>query len=43
MYFKRGRAKVLLGIGRGKRDFDKRESLKKKVMQRDMDREIRRR
>jgi len=42
MYFKRGRAKVLLGIGRGKREFDKRESMKKKVMQRDMDREMRR-
>jgi len=38
MYFKRGRAKVLMGICRGKKLYDKRESLKKKVMQRDMDR-----
>lgn len=43
MYFKRGRAKLLLGVCRGKRQFDKRESLKKKVMQRDMDRALRRR
>ncbi len=43
MYFKRGRAKVLLGICRGKKQYDKRESLKKKVMQRDMDRALRRR
>ena len=42
MYFKRGRAKVLLGICRGKKQFDKRESLKKKDMQRDIDRAIRR-
>jgi SsrA-binding protein len=42
MYFKRGRAKVLLGIGRGKRQYDKRETLKKNVMQRDMDRAMRR-
>lgn len=42
MYFKRGRAKVLLGIGRGKKQYDKRESLKKKAMQRDIDRALRR-
>ena len=42
MYFKRGRAKVLLGIGRGKKQYDKRESLKKKAMQRDIDRAMRR-
>lgn len=42
MYFKRGRAKVLLGICRGKKQFDKRESLKKKDMQRDIDRAMRR-
>jgi SsrA-binding protein len=43
MYFKEGRAKVLLGICRGKKMFDKRESVKKKAMQRDIDREMRRR
>ena len=43
MYFKRGRAKVLLGICRGKKMFDKRESLRKRDMQRDIDRAMRRR
>ncbi|MCH2113746.1 MAG: SsrA-binding protein SmpB [Pirellulales bacterium] len=38
MYFCRGRAKVLMGICRGKKQYDKRESLKKKAMQRDMER-----
>jgi len=42
MYFKEGRAKVLLGICRGKQLHDKRDSLKKKTMQREMDRAIRR-
>ncbi len=42
MYFTRGRAKVLMGICRGKKTYDKRESLKKKDMQRDMDRAMRR-
>ena len=42
MYFVRGRAKVLMGVCRGKKLFDKRESMKKKVMQRDIDRSMRR-
>jgi len=42
MYFKRGRAKVLLGLCRGKRQFDKRETMKKRDMQRDIDRAMRR-
>jgi len=42
MYFTRGRAKVLMGICRGKKQFDKRESMKKKDMQRDIDRQLRR-
>ena len=42
MYFKAGRAKVLLGLCRGKKLYDKRESLKKQVMQRDIDRAMRR-
>ncbi len=42
MYFKRGRAKVLLGVCKGKKQYDKRESLKKKDMQRDIDRAVRR-
>jgi len=43
MYFKEGRAKVLLGICRGKKTYDKRESIKKSDMQRDIDRATRRR
>lgn len=42
MYFKEGRAKVLLGICRGKKNYDKRESIKKGDMQRDIDRAMRR-
>jgi SsrA-binding protein len=41
MYFTRGRAKVLMGIGRGKKLYDKRDSLKKKDMKRDIDRAMR--
>jgi len=41
LYFKEGRAKVLLGICKGKKRYDKRESLKKKDMQRDIDRATR--
>jgi SsrA-binding protein len=42
MYFKEGRAKVLLGICKGRKLFDKREVLKKKTMQRDISRALRR-
>jgi SsrA-binding protein len=42
MYFKEGRAKVELGLGRGKARFDKRQALKKKQQKREMDRAIRR-
>lgn len=43
MYFKEGRAKVLMGICRGKQKQDKRDSMKKREMQRDIDRAMRRR
>jgi SsrA-binding protein len=43
LYFKRGRAKVELGIARGKQLFDKREALKKADHDRDMRRAISRR
>ena len=43
MYFKRGRAKVLLGLCKGKKLHDKREALKKADSRRDIDREMRRR
>jgi SsrA-binding protein len=42
VYFKEGRAKVLLGICRGKQQHDKRESLKRREQQRDIDRAMRR-
>ena len=37
MYFKKGKAKIELGLGRGKKKYDKREDLKKKSAQREMD------
>ena len=37
LYFKNNKAKILLGIGKGKKQFDKRETIKK----RDQEREIR--
>lgn len=43
MYFKRGVAKVLLGICRGKKFYDKRETLKKAAVRRDIQRLMRRR
>ena len=43
MYFKKGRAKLLLGICRGRKLYDKRDKLKKETMQRDMQRALRRR
>jgi SsrA-binding protein len=43
MYFKEGRAKVLLGICKGKKLYDKRDALKKRSMQRDIERAVRRR
>jgi len=43
LYFKEGRAKLLLGLGKGKKMHDKRETLKKADSKRDMQREMRRR
>jgi SsrA-binding protein len=40
MHFKRGLAKVVLGICRGKQQHDKREAMKKSQAQRDMARQI---
>ena len=40
LYFKRGRVKVELGVGQGKVLFDKREDIKKREHQREMDRAI---
>ena len=40
MYFKNGRAKVELGLARGKKLYDKRETLKRKESQREVERAI---
>lgn len=38
MYIKDGYAKVLIGVGKGKKNYDKRETLKKKEAKREMER-----
>jgi SsrA-binding protein len=43
MYFRRGFVKVLLGIAKGKRTFDKRASIKEKEDKRNMEKALRRR
>lgn len=43
LYFKEGRAKVLMGICRGKQKQDKRQSIKERESKREMDRAVRRR
>lgn len=42
LYFKEGRAKLLLGVGRGRKLYDKREAKKKADVQRDLQRAMRR-
>jgi SsrA-binding protein len=42
IYWVKGRAKVLIGIGLGKKQHDKRESIAKREDKRDMDRAVRR-
>lgn len=41
LYFRRGFAKIELALGRGKKLHDKRETLKRKTHQREMERELR--
>ncbi len=43
LYFKEGKAKVELGLARGKRTIDKRETVKKREQEREMERALRRR
>lgn len=43
MYFKDGRAKVRLGLGRGKTGLDRRDTIKDREAKREMDRAMRRR
>ncbi|KRL05208.1 SsrA-binding protein [Liquorilactobacillus hordei DSM 19519] len=40
VYIKSGFAKVLLGVGKGKRDYDKRESIKRKDQERQIQRTL---
>ncbi len=39
LYFKRGRAKVELALGKGKKHYDKRETIKKRTVEREISRE----
>lgn len=39
LYIKEGKAKILLGIAKGKKDYDKRESIKEKDLEREMRKE----
>ena len=41
LYFKNGRAKVEIGLGRGKKLYDKRETLKRKNAEREVERSLR--
>jgi SsrA-binding protein len=41
MYFKNGKVKVELGVGRGKKQYDKREDMKKKDDRREIERNFR--
>jgi SsrA-binding protein len=38
MYFKAGKAKITLALAKGKRDYDKRDSIRRREQQREMDR-----
>lgn len=40
VYIKNGVAKVLIGLGKGKKKYDKREDMKRKQMKRDADRAV---
>jgi SsrA-binding protein len=43
MYFKKGRAKIELGLGKGLKKYDKRQDIKKKTVEREMEQESRER
>ena len=40
IYFKKGKAKLTLALAKGKRKYDKREAIKRRDEQRDLDREL---
>lgn len=39
LYFKKNKVKILLGLGKGKKTYDKRESIKEKDIKRNMEKE----
>ncbi len=41
MYFTRGRAKIEIGVAKGKKHYDKRQELKRRTAQRDVERALR--
>jgi SsrA-binding protein len=43
VYFVQGRAKVEIALGKGKRKYDKRESIRKKEHQREMEKHLKKR
>lgn len=40
LYLKNGRAKVLIGVAKGKKAYDKRQSLKEKDIKRDLEKTV---
>lgn len=40
LYFKRNKVKILLGLAKGKKNYDKRESIKEKDMKRDLQKQL---
>jgi len=43
LYFKDGKAKVTIALAKGKREFDKRQSIREREGKREMDRALKRR
>jgi SsrA-binding protein len=41
VYFKQGKAKVVIALGRGKKDHDRREDIKRRIADREVARAIR--
>lgn len=40
LYFKKNKVKILLGLAKGKKNYDKRETIKKKDIEREMKKEV---
>lgn len=40
LYFKKNKAKILIGLAKGKKIYDKREAIKKKDMQKDIEKQL---